>query len=79
MDKEEEKRLRRNILGHEYYVRNREVIKERNLARFRANHEENLARRRELYRQNKHSSKCDSIYDVIMFNGPSKVVFDKVN
>ena len=72
---EDEKRIKRNESSREYYKRHREIIKQRNLTKFLANHSQNLARRRELYQLNKHN-KTITKKESITFHGKTIVKFE---
>jgi hypothetical protein len=73
---EEIKRERRNELSREYYRRHRDKIQQRNLIKFRANHSQNLARRRELYQLHKNCKPPIEKNKSIVFNGKSIVKFE---
>jgi len=55
----------------DYYQKNKEAIKAKNLARYYLNHEKNLERRRELYKVNYVPNQRKVTKDQVVFYGKS--------
>ena len=55
--------------SQQYYQKNKEMVKQKNLQRFYENHAENLERRKQLYRE-KHPKQPK-----IIFHGKSHITF----